>query len=412
MLLGADSFGRDLLTRNLYAARVSLSVGLVGVVLSFLLGLVLGGISGYYGGTIDNIIQRVIDFLISLPTIPVWMGLAAALPHDWGSIKVYFAVTLILSIVGWTGLARVVRGKLLELREADFVMAARVAGARQRRVIVAHLIPSFMSYLIVHLTLAIPRMILGETALSFLGMGIRPPAVSWGTLLQDAQNIQTVVLYPWLMFPGAVRGRRGVDVQLPRRRPARRRRSLQVGDRQRLTSCIEHVDVARPVENLFVGGCENMSAQRRSDDEVVRRIGMEVRESDGLDAEIAVDGDLDHALGQLLAAPRHDIPGESDSALGFQPWPPPRTRLPTRPPRLTATRGRSRRALGCQDPVHPTSARASRGCRAGSLDRVPRWSVVGFPLHVYRLDDVANQFDSAAIDAEQGARLGAVRDQP
>ena len=129
------------------------------------------------------------------------MGLAAALPHDWGSIKVYFAVTMILSIIGWTGLARVVRGKLLELREADFVMAARVSGARQRRVIVAHLIPSFMSYLIVHLTLAIPRMILGETALSFLGMGIRPPAVSWGTLLQDAQNIQTVVLYPWLMFP-------------------------------------------------------------------------------------------------------------------------------------------------------------------------------------------------------------------
>jgi len=201
MLLGADSFGRDLLTRNLYAARVSLSVGLVGVVVSFLLGLILGGISGFYGGTIDNVIQRVIDFLISLPTIPVWMALAAALPHDWGSIKVYFAVTLILSIVGWTGLARVVRGKLLELREADFVMAARVAGARQRRVIVAHLIPSFMSYLIVHLTLAIPRMILGETALSFLGMGIRPPAVSWGTLLQDAQNIQTVVLYPWLMFP-------------------------------------------------------------------------------------------------------------------------------------------------------------------------------------------------------------------
>ena len=201
MLLGADRFGRDLLTRNLYAARVSLSVGLVGVVLSFLLGLTLGGISGYYGGPIDNVIQRAIDFLISLPTIPVWMGLAAALPPEWGSIKVYFAVTLILSIVGWTGLARVVRGKLLELREADFVTAARVAGARQRRVIAAHLIPSFMSYLIVHLTLAIPRMILGETALSFLGMGIRPPALSWGTLLQDAQNIQTVVLYPWLMFP-------------------------------------------------------------------------------------------------------------------------------------------------------------------------------------------------------------------
>ena len=201
MLLGADSFGRDLFTRNLYAARVSLSVGLVGVVLSFVLGLTLGGISGYYGGTVDDVIQRVIDFLISLPTIPVWMGLAAALPPEWGSIQIYFGVTIILSIVGWTGLARVVRGKLLELREADFVMAARIAGARQRRIIAAHLMPSFMSYLIVHLTLAIPRMILGETALSFLGLGIRPPAVSWGTLLQDAQNIQTVVLYPWLMFP-------------------------------------------------------------------------------------------------------------------------------------------------------------------------------------------------------------------
>ena len=151
------------------------------MVLSFVLGLVLGGISGYYGGTVDNVIQRIIEFLISLPTIPVWMGLAAALPPEWGSIQIYFGVTVILSIVGWTGLARVVRGKLLELREADFVMAARIAGARQRRIIAAHLLPSFMSYLIVHLTLAIPRMILGETALSFLGLGIRRPAVSWGT---------------------------------------------------------------------------------------------------------------------------------------------------------------------------------------------------------------------------------------
>ena len=228
MLLGADSFGRDLFTRNLYAARVSLSVGLVGVVLSFVLGLVLGGISGYYGGMVDNVIQRIIEFLISLPTIPVWMGLAAALPPEWGSIQIYFGVTIILSIVGWTGLARVVRGKLLELREADFVTAARIAGARQRRIIAAHLMPSFMSYLIVHLTLAVPRMILGETALSFLGLGIRPPAVSWGTLLQDAQNIQTVVLYPWLMFPALFVVARGADVQLPGRRPARRGGSLQV----------------------------------------------------------------------------------------------------------------------------------------------------------------------------------------
>ena len=201
LLLGSDSFGRDMFTRNLYAARVSLSVGLVGVFLSFVLGVILGGISGYYGGTADIAIQRLIEFLIALPTIPVWMALAAALPPGWESVKIYFGITIILSIVGWTGLARVVRGKLLELREADFVMAARVAGSREGRIIGLHLLPSFLSYLIVHLTLAIPGMILGETALSFLGLGIRPPAVSWGTLLQDAQNVQTVILYPWLMLP-------------------------------------------------------------------------------------------------------------------------------------------------------------------------------------------------------------------
>ena len=179
LLMGSDSFGRDMFTRNLYAARIS----------------------GYYGGTVDMAIQRLIEFLIALPTIPVWMALAAALPPGWESVKIYFGITIILSIVGWTGLARVVRGKLLELREADFVMAARVAGAHEGRIIALHLLPSFLSYLIVHLTLAIPGMILGETALSFLGLGIRPPAVSWGTLLQDAQNVQTVILYPWLMLP-------------------------------------------------------------------------------------------------------------------------------------------------------------------------------------------------------------------
>ena len=145
--------------------------------------------------------EKGVEFLIALPTIPVWMALAAALPPGWESVKIYFGITIILSIVGWTGLARVVRGKLLELREADFVMAARVAGAREGRIIALHLLPSFLSYLIVHLTLAIPGMILGETALSFLGLGIRPPAVSWGTLLQDAQSVQTVILYPWLMLP-------------------------------------------------------------------------------------------------------------------------------------------------------------------------------------------------------------------
>ena len=200
-LFGSDKFGRDLLTRSLYASRVSLSVGLVGVALSFILGLILGGVSGYYGGTPDLVIQRLIEFLISLPIIPVWMALAAALPPQWSSIQVYFAVTVILSIVGWTGLARVIRGKLLELREADFVMAAAIAGSTPGATIGRHLLPSFLSYLIVHLTLAVPGMILGETALSFLGLGIRPPAVSWGTLLQDAQNVHTMVLYPWLLLP-------------------------------------------------------------------------------------------------------------------------------------------------------------------------------------------------------------------
>jgi len=201
-LFGTDKFGRDLFSRNLYAARISLSIGLVGVAFSFILGCVLGGISGYFGGTADMVIQRVIEFLISIPTIPLWMALSAGLPPYWSSIKVYFGITIILSVVGWCGLARVVRGKLISLREEDFAMAAKIAGATDGKIIVRHLLPSFLSYLIVNLTLAIPRMILGETALSFLGLGIRPPAVSWGTLLQDAQAVQTVVIYPWLLFPG------------------------------------------------------------------------------------------------------------------------------------------------------------------------------------------------------------------
>ena len=214
--------------RNLYAARVSLSVGLVGVVLSFVLGLALGGISGYYGGTVDDVIQRIIDFLISLPTIPVWMGLAAALPPEWGSIQIYFGVTIILSIVGWTGLARVVRGKLLELREADFVMAARIAGARQRRIIAAHLMPSFMSYLIVHLTLAIPRMILGETALSFLGLGDSTAGGELGNPAAGRSEHSDRGALPLAHVPRAVRRGCGADVQLPGRRAEGRGRPLQV----------------------------------------------------------------------------------------------------------------------------------------------------------------------------------------
>lgn len=201
-LFGTDTLGRDLFSRNLYAARISLSIGMVGVALSFVLGCTLGGISGYFGGATDMIIQRIIEFLLSIPTIPLWLALSAALPRTWSSIKVYFGITIILSIVGWCGLARVVRGKLLELREEDFAMAAKIAGATEGKIITNHLLPSFLGYLIVSLTLAVPYMILGETSLSFLGLGIRPPAVSWGTLLQDAQKVQVVVLYPWILIPG------------------------------------------------------------------------------------------------------------------------------------------------------------------------------------------------------------------
>ena len=203
-LLGTESIGRDMLSRILLATRISLSVGLVGITISFVLGCLLGGVSGYFGGAADMIIQRIIEFLQNIPQIPLWMALSAALPPVWPVVKVYFGITVILSIFGWTGLARVVRGKLLATREEDYVLAAKIAGSGERRILLRHLLPAFTSYLIVSITLAIPQMILGETALSFLGIGMRAPAVSWGVLLQQAQNIRSVTLYPWLIIPAAL----------------------------------------------------------------------------------------------------------------------------------------------------------------------------------------------------------------
>jgi peptide/nickel transport system permease protein len=200
-LLGTDVQGRDLWSRLIYGTRISLTIGLLGVTMSLVLGVVLGGFSGFYGGTLDTVIQRVIEILRSIPTIPLWMGLAAALPRDWTVLQVYFAITIIISLLGWTELARVVRGRFLAMREEDFVVSARLVGCSQMRTIFVHMVPSFMSHIIAATTLALPAMIISETALSFLGLGLRPPAISWGVLLQQAQNVQTVAISPWLMIP-------------------------------------------------------------------------------------------------------------------------------------------------------------------------------------------------------------------
>jgi peptide/nickel transport system permease protein len=202
-LLGADRLGRDLFSRMIYGTRVSMTIGLVGVTLSLVLGVVLGGVSGYYGGLVDLLIQRVMEILRSMPTIPLWMGLAAAIPAYWSPLLVYFMITIILSVIGWTWLAQAVRGKFYSLKTEDFVIAAKLDGCSELQVILSHMVPSFTSHIIATLTLAIPQMIIAETALSFLGIGLRPPVVSWGVLLREAQNVRVLATSPWLFLPGA-----------------------------------------------------------------------------------------------------------------------------------------------------------------------------------------------------------------
>jgi len=203
-LLGTTGLGEDVFSRMLYGGRISLLIGLTGVALSFTLGIILGGISGYFGGKIDMVIQRVAEVLMTVPKIPIWMTMAAAIPRTWSSLEVYFAMTLILACTGWTGLCRVVRGKLLALREEDYARAALLAGASERRIIFVHLIPNFVSHIIASLTLRIPAMILAETGLSFLGLGLRPPIISWGVLLQEANKPQVVHDQPWLLLPAGM----------------------------------------------------------------------------------------------------------------------------------------------------------------------------------------------------------------
>jgi peptide/nickel transport system permease protein len=200
-LLGTDELGRDMFSRIIYGTRVSLSIGVIGVIISFVVGLLIGGVSGYWGGWVDGLAMRFTELIRSIPSLPLWMCLSAVLPREWSGLQVYFAITLILGFLGWTSLARRVRGKLLSLRQEDYVLAVRLAGCSDSRIIARHMLPGFLSYIVVDLTVAFPNMILAETALSFIGLGLRPPVVSWGVLLQSAQNVQTVAMYPWLLAP-------------------------------------------------------------------------------------------------------------------------------------------------------------------------------------------------------------------
>jgi peptide/nickel transport system permease protein len=200
-LLGADQYGRDIFSRIVYGSRISLSIGLISIAITFMLGVTIGGISGYVGGHLDNVIQRFMEILSSVPSLPLWLGLGAAMPAEWSPLQTYFAITVVLSLLGWPGLARVVRGKLLALREEDYAVAARLLGASHMRIIFRHLLPGFTSHIIITLTLSIPGMILGEVGLSFLGLGLRAPVVSWGVMLQDCMNLQNLINYPWVLAP-------------------------------------------------------------------------------------------------------------------------------------------------------------------------------------------------------------------